>query len=392
MVVDGVLRAFDAEDVSVELWNSDRDSRDQLGKFAKFPAPTVANGKVFVATFSNTVRVYGLRSTTPPPAGATPYGGTPAALPGTIQAENFDDGGEGAAYHDGSSGNDGGAYRATDVDIESSSDAGGGWNVGWMSAGEWLQYTVNVAAGTYTLDARVASEGPGGTFHVEVNGVDRTGPLVVPDTGGWQSWRTVTRTGIALTAGVQVLRVVLDADGSNGAVGNLNYLRLTPAASGGSIPFGGTPVALPGRIEAANFDAGGEGVAYHDTTAGNEGGAYRDTDVDIEASSDAGGGVDVGWMRPGEWLQYTVTVSATGVYTLDARVACPGAGATFHVEANGVDVTGPMSIPDTGDWQSWTTVTKAAVSLAAGQQTLRLIIDAAGASGRVGNVGYMQVR
>jgi hypothetical protein len=186
------------------------------------------------------------------------------------------------------------------------------------------------------------------------------------------------------------LRVVLDSNGENGAVGNLNYLRLT-AATGGATPFGGAPIALPGRIDAANFDNGGEGVAYHDTSAGNEGGAYRDTDVDIEASGDASGGFDIGWMRPGEWLQYTVSVSAAGTYALDARVACLGAGARFHVEANGVDVTGPMFIPDTGDWQSWTTVT-AAISLAAGQQTLRLIIDAAGTSGHSGNVRYLQVR
>jgi hypothetical protein len=98
-------------------------------------------------------------------------------------------------------------------------------------------------------------------------------------------------------------------------------------------------------------------------------------------------------MKPGEWLQYTVTVAAGGVYVLDVRVACPGSGGTFHVEANGVDVTGPMTIPDTGDWQSWQTVTRAAVSLPAGQQKVRLVIDAGSASsGRVGNVRYLRIR
>ena len=106
------------------------------------------------------------------------------SVPGTIQAEDFDDGGSGVGYLDTTAGNSGGQYRATDVDIESTSDVGGGYSVGWAFAGEWLAYTVNVAtAGTYDLEVRVASAGAGGTFHIEVNGVDRTGPLTVPNTG-----------------------------------------------------------------------------------------------------------------------------------------------------------------------------------------------------------------
>ncbi|HKV38445.1 MAG TPA: pyrrolo-quinoline quinone [Blastocatellia bacterium] len=59
--VPGVLRAFDAEDLSHELWDSKLNAaRDELGKFAKFCAPTVANGKVYVATCSGQLVVYGL--------------------------------------------------------------------------------------------------------------------------------------------------------------------------------------------------------------------------------------------------------------------------------------------------------------------------------------------
>jgi hypothetical protein len=60
--VDGVLRAFDAEDASVELWNSDLDPADAVGGFAKFCPPTIANGNVYMATFSWVIQVYGLRS------------------------------------------------------------------------------------------------------------------------------------------------------------------------------------------------------------------------------------------------------------------------------------------------------------------------------------------
>nr|MBA2301465.1 hypothetical protein [Acidobacteriota bacterium] len=85
----------------------------------------------------------------------------------------------------------------------------------------------------------------------------------------------------------------------------------TGPVSGGSSPFGAT-VALPGIIEAENFDNGGSGVAYVDTGGGNSGEQYRATDVDIERSSDADGGYNVGWVEGGEWLQYTVSVGAAG--------------------------------------------------------------------------------
>ena len=126
-----------------------------------------------------------------------------------------------------SPGNTGGAFRNTDVDIETTSDTGGGYDVGWVGAGEWLNYTIDVAsAGAYTLEVRVASNGTGGTFHVNINGVDRTGPLTVPNTGGWQNWTIVTKTGVSLAAGTQVLRLVMDSAGPSTAVGNFNWLRL----------------------------------------------------------------------------------------------------------------------------------------------------------------------
>jgi hypothetical protein len=83
-IVPGVLHAFDAEDVGHELWNSDVDPADELGMFAKFNPPIVANGKVFAATFSGVVRVYGLREGVPPPPG-------PAALPAPWRSDDVGD-------------------------------------------------------------------------------------------------------------------------------------------------------------------------------------------------------------------------------------------------------------------------------------------------------------
>lgn len=325
--------------------------------------------------------------------GSTPFHGTPAALPGTLQAEDFDDGAEGIAYHDNSSGNAGGVYRiTTDVDIAAATDAGGGYTLGWVGSGEWLNYTVNVTAGgLYDIDVRVASAGAGGTFHIEASGADLTGALTVPDTGGWQTWKTIRKSSVALNAGVQVWRIVMDTRGASGAVGNFNDLRVTATASGSaSTPFTGMPVALPGVVQAEEFDAGGQGIAYADTTAGNSGGVFRTTDVDLAAAQDTGGGYLVGWIRPGEWLNYSVDVAAAGAYRLEFRVASSGVGGTFHVEANGVDKTGPITIPNTGGHQAWTTIAKDGVALAAGQQTMALVMDGLNGGG-FGNINYVRV-
>ena len=326
--------------------------------------------------------------------GSSPFHGVPTALPGTLQAEDFDNGAEGIAYHDHSSGNAGGAYRTTtDVDIASAADAGGGYTVGWVGSGEWLNYTVNVGTGgLYDIEVRVASAGAGGTFHVEANGADLTGVLTVPDTGGWQTWKTIRKSSVALNAGVQVWRVVMDTRGASGAVGNFNYLRVTATAAGGaSTPFTGVPIALPGVVQAEAFDAGGQGIAYADTTAGNSGGIFRTTDVDLAAAQDTGGGYLVGWIRPGEWLNYSVDVAAAADYRLEFRVASSGVGGTFHVEADGIDKTGPITIPNTGGHQAWTTIAKDGVPLAAGQQTVRLVMDRLNGGG-FGNINHFRVR
>jgi hypothetical protein len=309
-------------------------------------------------------------------AATTPFGGTPVALPGTIQAANFDEGGEGVAYHDTTSGNTGGAYRATDVDLQASSE--GGYNIGWIGAGEWVNYTVSVpAAGNYTATLRVASPAGGGSLHIGFNGpssVWRT--VTVPMTGDWQSWTSVV-VPVTLGAGVQQMTLLFDTAGFNlrtVVVGSANGTT-SSGGTGGLAPSTGTAVAVPGLVLAANFDSGGEGVAYHDTTSGNTGGAYRATDVDIEPASD--GGSDVGWIAAGEWLNYTVNVASAGTYTVTLRVAST-TGASMHVGFNNAsNVWRVVSIPNTGGWQNWTTVSFTA-TLGAGTQQITLLFDTAG--------------
>ncbi len=302
-------------------------------------------------------------------------GTSPWAVPGTIQAENYNNGGETIAYHDSDTANTGTAFRTNEgVDTEATTDTGAGYDVGWTAAGEWTKYSVNVSAtGTYNLDFRVASAQTGASFHLEVDGVNVTGSLAVPNTGGWQTWSDVIKNGISLSAGQHVLRWVTDAGGAN-----YNWMKLTLVNNDGT-PYTGTPVSLPGKVELENYNVGGEGVAYHDSDAVNNGGQYRPSDgVDIEASSDTGAGYDVGWTAAGEWTKYTANVTTTGAYNIDFRVASPNAGSTFHLEVDGVNVTGTMTVPNTGGWQTWTTITKTGVNLTSGQHVLRLVTDAGG--------------
>jgi fibronectin type 3 domain-containing protein len=413
------------------------------------------------------------------PAGASnsegPFGGTSAAIPGTVQAENYDTGGQGVAYNVTSTNGTANSYRTDGIDIESTSDTGGGYDLGWTSSGQWFKYTVNVAsAGMYTVTCRVANGTTGNAnFHIQdASGANLTGAVTVAPTGGWQTWANVT-ANVTLPAGQQILTVWQDTGGFNlnylsfassvsvppaptglsasagnsqvslswtassgatsynvyrgtsaggegttsiatgitgtsyanigltngttyyykvaavnsaGTSGMSNEASATPAGPTTEAPYGGTPWAIPGTIQSENYDTGGEGVAYHDSDATNQGGQYRTTEgVDVETTSDTGGGYDVGWNMVGEWQKYTVNVASAGTYTVTFRVSNgTTANGSFHLQnASGTNLTGTVTVAPTGGWQTWANIT-ANVTLPAGQQILTLWDD-----GSNYNLNYM---
>jgi hypothetical protein len=308
-----------------------------------------------------------------PTIAQSPFTGNPAPIPGKIEAENYDNGGQDLAYNDITAGNTGNVYRTDNVDIQPTTDTGGGYALGWIAQGEWTEYTVNVnTAGAYTLTARVSATTTGKTFHVELNGQNISGTLTVPNTGSYQTYATVTVTTPALTTGEKTLRIVMDA-----ASFNINYLNFASIAVAQS-PFTGSAAPIPGRIEAENYDNGGQGTAYNDLTTGNSGTAFRSEDVDIEATSDAGGGYNVGWIDAGEWLEYTVDVNTSGTYTLTTRVATTTDGNTFHIELDGQNISGTIAVPNTAAYQTFTNVSVTTPALSTGQKVLRVVMDAGG--------------
>src|SRR5207237_165977 len=97
--------------------------------------------------------------------------------------------------------------------------------------------------------------------------------------------------------------------------------------------------------------------------------------VDITATSDIDGGYNVAWTEKGEWLGFTVTAIETGAYTLSVRLSHPGQGGTFHLEVDGMNVTGTIQVPDTGGWDLWQTVTSRKFFMMSGLHVLYLVAD-----------------
>lgn len=153
-----------------------------------------------------------------------PFQGKRALIPGKIEAEHYDLGKAEIAYHDVDPQNRGAEYRElTQVDIEKRDDASNGHGVGWTKKGEWLVYSVSIAkAGDYSLEIPVASNKLGGKFHLEVAGKDITGPVQIPDTGGWDQLKTIKVNRLSLPVGDLQLKIMMDEEGPSKSIGDFD--------------------------------------------------------------------------------------------------------------------------------------------------------------------------
>ncbi|MBO4451753.1 MAG: endo-1,4-beta-xylanase [Bacteroidaceae bacterium] len=180
---------------------------------------------VVVATDGSEYERYGAFTVYKPRA---PYKET--NLPGIVQAEDYDSGADGIAYHDSDNNNEGDVknYR-TDGGGVDLVKGNGGTAIGYTSSGEWLEYTVNVLeAGVYIYEATVSSGTTGSSFKLSlVNGdkyEDLTDVISVPQTGSsdWSTYRTVSgRLLIPLPEGKQILH--LDITGSSCNIDKINF-------------------------------------------------------------------------------------------------------------------------------------------------------------------------
>lgn len=151
----------------------------------------------------------------------TPYSGSGTNLPGTLQAEQFDKGGEGVAFHDSDSNDEGKASYRTDNEGVDIVTGNGGYAIGYTANGEWLEYTVNVKKnGTYGYKATVSSGTNNSGFRIGLmkNGSETTLARVsVPNTNSWDTYTTLSTEVIStkLYEGQQTIRITITGQNCN---------------------------------------------------------------------------------------------------------------------------------------------------------------------------------
>ncbi|SEL45798.1 Carbohydrate binding module (family 6) [Stigmatella aurantiaca] len=185
---------------------------------------------------------------------------------------------------------------------------------------------------------------------------------IVQYKGEWYAfYHTSMLSGNDWLRSVSVDKLYYNADGT---------IQLVKQTKQHGTPYFGSPRAIPGVIQAEDYDQGGQGVAYSDGSPQNEGGAYR-LGEGVDVGAIPGGGYHVGWVSSAEWLEYTVNVASSGTYTVSARVATQTAnGSSLRLAVDGQKV-GTLAVPNTGEWQTYTTVSTQ-VRLEAGTHVLQV--------------------
>jgi N-acetylneuraminic acid mutarotase len=339
---------------------------------------------------------------TPPPVtqGDTPFNSTPFSSSQAIPFAQYDDGGQGVSFNTSDTTNPGNdAYRAPDpVGINTSGTTGN--VIADTVAGEWLNYTVDIpAAGSYTFSTSVSNAAVGGSFHVVLGGANVTGAVTVPNTGDPTVFATVTAPAFTLAAGTQTFSVYFDQPATNGTVGNFDTFEIAPyvppvtppPVTPTDTPFNASPFTVSQQIPFAQYDDGGQGVAFNVSTTTNPGNsAYRSPDP-VGISTGGSTGNVISDTTAGEWLNYTVDVPTAGSYEIQASVANIQTGGTFHAEVSGTNLTGSIGVPVTSGWTTYATTTSSSFNLSAGVQIIHVVLDTTAANGAVGNFDTFEI-
>lgn len=230
------------------------------------------------------------------------------------------------------------AYTAMGgIKVEPTTDEGGGFNIGAIDASDWLAYGNHEihapTAGNYKVSYRVSSLYGGGSFYLyNLDTGHQFAPVAVPKTGGFQKWITIEQT-ITLPAGTHKLGITALVKGFN-----LNWMQ---------VDYKG--IALPVTIQAEDFAAM--------------------SGIKVEATTDVGGGSNIGAIDAGDWLSYenkVIDIPVTGNYKVTYRTSSlyGGGSLAFH-EADGSKQYDVVAVPKTGSFQKWVDVERI-VTLEAG--------------------------
>ena len=138
-------------------------------------------------------------------------------------------------------------------------------------------------------------------------------------------------------------------------------------------PYLGVASKIPGKIEAENYDIGGQNKSYYDVDSENKGDAlFRiDEGVDIVAIDD---GLAVGYTMEGEWLEYTVDVEKSGKQNFIARVSSGVENASFQLFMDDQAITDTIFVPKGEDWDTYTLLEGVTQDLSAGEHIFKILI------------------
>jgi hypothetical protein len=213
----------------------------------------------------------------------------------------------------------------------------GGNVVGYVDVGDWYEYNINVpVTGKYKVTLNLASAIATGAFQIK-NGTTVLATIAVPNTGGWFTFTTQSAT-FNLTQGAQTIRIV-----ATGAGYNLDWLDFE--------------IDKSIKIEAESYSSM--------------------FGIQTETTTDVGGGLNVGYTDPGDWMNYSVTTPEAGLYNVNFRVASLVATGKIELRNSAAVVLATLAQGSTGGWQTWITKSVTA-NLPAGLQTLRIYYTGAG--------------
>ena len=304
----------------------------------------------------------------------------PHNLPGVVQAEDYDTGGDDVGYYQTVNGGQVGYRTDNNGNIHTGAGTGGNnYAVGWTNAGDWYKYTVNVGStGSYSAAFQVASGGAGGTFHLEdETGRNLTGSLTAPNTGGWGTWQTVTSPPFTL-AGERTRcvwwRTPTPVAGSVTSTGSVSP-PMNPLTTGRTT----SPVRSRPRTTTLAAKALPT-MPPRPPTAASPAIGRTTTGTSTPARGRAVTTTRWAGVTPATG---TVTQSMSGRPATTRRLSGGLGGRRGHVPPGGRDRAQPdgsLTAPNTGGWGSWQTVTSPAFTLSSGAHTLRLVEDSNGPS------------
>ncbi len=158
-----------------------------------------------------------------------------------------------------------------------------------------------------------------------------------------------------------------------------NVSNVCEVVVGDQIPYTGSPIKIPGSFEPGYYDkfiaGSAQNISYYDGSQGNNGDFRMEESVDV--AMDANEGAYVGWVSPNEWLEYTVDIEKSGLYTINLRYASGNAqgGGPFYFSLDGEPIAGPVRVSTTFGWEKWGVKSLSNIPLKKGVHTLRIDFD-----------------